>query len=64
MLQLVFEYSAVKLNFTMTTDRSGKQIRQRFTKKDFCWEQEIVISLDLNNCSYFIIIYIDNEEYD
>ena len=48
----------------MTTDRSGKQIRQRFTKKDFCWEQEIVISLDLNNSSYFIIIYNDNEEYD
>lgn len=34
-----FEYSVVKLNFTMTTDCSGKQISQRFTNKEktgFC----------------------------
>ena len=62
-----FKNSVVKLTSATPTDLFGKRIRQRFTnieENDFWWEQEIVISQDLNNSSNFIVNFFDNNEYD
>ena len=54
-----FKNSVVKLTSIIPADLLGKLRRfKNMDKSDFCWEQGIVISQDLNSSSNFIVNFL------